>query len=301
MISNIDMKDNVSGTKRESGEEGSSNKIAKIEDHNLSYIFAFIDKISNSIINVNIPKQIENTTPSTTVTTNNTTPQYNAINQQYINNYYPNNVNTIETNKHNEEIIYLENEFRDIILGVILDINDDTNKYKNFFYLILNNDNYINDIIIKLNKNGLVYDLMNRLNFIIDSKYEIFLMNNVWILIKYPYNIKQYNQSDKYLIDNIIEYGKKKCIFIRYMYKWINFCLDNNIPKMEQYNHLKYYLDINVYLSFFYVDNIAFDYWNKYGYQPPLLYLNIKLDNIKIVFNKSIKNNGDIIVYIENK
>jgi hypothetical protein len=141
---------------------------------------------------------------------------------------------------------------------------------------------------------------MNRLNYIIHPKYEIFLMNDVWILVKYPYNVKQYKESDKYFIDNVIEYGKKKCSFLLNMYKWINFCVDNKIPKMQQNKYLKDYLDINIYLSFFYIDDIAFNYWDKYGYLAPLLHLNKKLDNIKVVFNKYIKKVGNNIVYIEN-
>ncbi len=185
--------------------------------------------------------------------------------------------------------------------NTVLDIIDDTKNDNIFLYETLNRVRDMDRIIDDLVKMKKLHNVVKETNNIIDPRYEIFSIKHEWILIKYPYNVKNMNKDNEYFLKSVINYGQKYVVFIKNMCKWIDFCLDNNIPKMEQYKYLSKYLMIKNFRAFFKTDDEAYYHWNKYGYEPPFVYLNRKLVKHEVIYRWQIKDIGYDITYIDLK
>ncbi len=261
-----------------------------------THMNAFMNNSMNGAINTHVNSGVNsnmNTHVNSGVNSNMNTHVNSGVNSGMNNN----DVNFPKNKRKLDDKMFAHVDFR----NTVLDIINDTKNNNNFLYETLNRVGDMDRIIDDLVKMKKIHTVVKETNNIIDPRYEIFSIKHEWILIKYPYNVKNINKDNEYFLKNVISYGQKYIVFIKNMFKWINFCLDNNIPKMEQHKHLSKYLMIKNFRTFFKTDDESYDIWNKYGYEPPFVYLNRKLVKHEVIYRWQIKDIGYDITYIDLK
>ncbi len=184
-------------------------------------------------------------------------------------------------------------------LKYIIDkIIESTKDEDDFLYEILN-DKEINEIVSFLRSNGKLKNIIDDLNSIIDPRYNIKVIREKIILTKYSYDVKNITNDNKKFVNEIIHWGEKYVVFVMKIWAWINHCIDNNIPSAFHHKHLQKFMMVQNFTEYFKTDDESYVHWRKYGYDPPIVFINRKFKN-NLSINEFKINDVDAI-FIEFK